>query len=189
VNKKVVLISVVGVLLAIVFECLYFQLIYRGQTNSGSACEVVLVYGGYFNRSVEGLALANKTRVPLFISDSFDDTQEVEKKIGPSRVMITVDHFARTTDQNARHAVGFLKKGNFRKAALVTSWYHMPRALFLTRLYLLGSGIAVQPYFFEPIPPLWWAQSEFWIEIIRFWGSLGRAVLAALGFEKPWFHS
>ena len=50
---------------------------------------------------------------------------------------VTIDHYARTTDQNARNAVRFLEKGNYQRALLVTNWYHMPRDLFLTRLYLL----------------------------------------------------
>jgi hypothetical protein len=92
----------------------------------------------------------------------------------------------------------------------------MPRALFLTRLYLLmenqhptqshkdtkngkflingkgeetsDSGISVEPYFFEPIPKHYWLEPDFWAEIFRFWGSLVRVVLAGVGFEKPVFH-
>jgi uncharacterized SAM-binding protein YcdF (DUF218 family) len=223
--KKILLTLGFCAALALVCECLYFHLIYRDQTNVLPACDAVLVYGGVYNRSVQGLALANRIKAPIFISDSFGGPKDVRKKIGSSRVAITVDHFGMTTDQNARNAVQYLKKGGYRKALLVTDWFHMPRALFLTRLYLLqenphptrnplgphpmgrgedakkdaflingksgettDSGISVEPYFYEPIPQNYWAHPVYWGELIRFWGSLGRVALAAVGFEKPWFH-
>jgi uncharacterized SAM-binding protein YcdF (DUF218 family) len=176
------------VVLAAVFEFVYFQSVYHDQTNNVSACEIVLVYGGRYSRSVAGLALANKMQKPIFFSEGFGGPKDVIQKVGPSKVEITVDHFAMTTDQNARNAVQYLKKGNYRQALLVTSWFHMPRALFLTRLYLLGSGITVQPYYYETIPKNYWLEPDFWGEMFRFWGSLVRVALAAVGFEKPVFH-
>jgi uncharacterized SAM-binding protein YcdF (DUF218 family) len=205
--KKILLTLGLCALSAVASECLYFHLVYRDQTDVLPACDAVLVYGGAYNRSVQGLALANRLKVPVFIAEAFGGPKDVEKKIGPSRVEVTVDHFSVTTDQNARNAVQFLKKGGYRKALLVTSWFHMPRSLFLTRLYLLGAtgnsprssgdakketalgmGFKVEPYFFEPVPENYWAHPVYWGELIRFWGSLGRVALAAVGFEKPWFH-
>src|ERR1700690_4349407 len=188
-KKKILLIIGVWIASSTAIQMLSFGLVYRGKMVPAASCKALLVYGGVMGRSVEGLSLANKAHVPLFISDSFGGPKDFEQKIGLSHVPVTVDHFARTTDQNARNAVKFLKKGNYQKALLVTSWFHMPRALFLTRLYLIGSGITVDPAYFESIPSHYWTNPDFWAEIVRFWGSLGRVALAFFGFQKPWFHS
>lgn len=211
-KKKIISTLVVSALLAIGSECLYFKLVLQVKANGIPPCDAVLVYGGKYSRSVAGLALANKLKAPIFISDAFGGPKDVIQKMGPAQVHqpllrnglvqpslaprfetsvqvpITVDHFAMTTDQNARNAVQFLKKGGYHRALLVTSWFHMPRALFLTRIYLLGSGISVQPFYYEEVPSNVWSQPDFWGELFRFWGSLVRVALAAVGFEKPWFH-
>jgi hypothetical protein len=57
----------------------------------------------------------------------------------------------------------------------------MPRALFLSRVYFWRSGIVVQPYFFEKIPKNVYVLPDYWLELIRFWGSLGRVALASIG--------
>jgi hypothetical protein len=93
--------------------------------------------------------------------------------------------FSRTLDSNA---------------PWVTSRFHQPRALFLTRLYLLANnqnlpqrhgdteksedgvkptpktndgGITVEPYFFEPIPKNYWAEPDFWLEASTLFIRLG----------------
>jgi uncharacterized SAM-binding protein YcdF (DUF218 family) len=180
--KKQILITLgLCAVLAVASEWLYFQLTYHEQATNLNACDAVLVYGGAMNRDVQGLKVANRFNIPLFVSDPFGGPEDFQEKIGPAQVLVTVDHFARTTDQNARNAVEFLKKGNYHHALLVTSWFHQPRALFLTRLYLLGSSIDVEPYFFESVPANYWAQSDFWEEMVKFWGSLGRVALASVG--------
>jgi hypothetical protein len=206
-KKKWFLLMGVLVLFYFAGEWLYFQSIYQTRTNDLSTGDAVLVYGGSLRRDAAGLALANQNKIPIFISDVFGGPKDFQQKIGRSNMPITIDHYARTTDQNARNAVKFLKQGGYQKALLVTSWYHMPRALFLTRFYLLGAfrdspprrqdakedpdrgmGFRVEPYFFEPIPKNYWTQPDFWAEMFRFWGSLGRVALANFGFEKPVFH-
>ena len=89
-----------------------------------------------------------------------------------------------TTDQNARYSAELLKSIGPGKVVLVTSWYHMSRALFMTRLYLLGSGITVDRYSADPRPSNIWSSKLFWAEYFRTWGSLGRAFLAWLGFPR-----
>jgi hypothetical protein len=59
----------------------------------------------------------------------------------------------------------------------------MPRALFLTRIYLWGTDVQVDPYWAEPIPAAWWKIGHFWLEGLKFWGSLIRVVFAAFGWE------
>ncbi len=186
-KKKWLLLFGLLVLFSFGGEWLYFQTIYRTSTTDPSSGDVVLVYGGKLGRSEAGLALANRYHLPLFVSDTYGGPKDFEQKIGVSWGSVVVDHYARTTDQNARNAVRFLKQGGYRKGLLVTSWYHMPRALFLTRYYLMGTSIHVEPYYFD-MTESFVNQPDFWAEIFRFWGSLGRVALALGGFEKPVFH-
>jgi len=180
-KKKILLTIGLCLLLGIGGEGLYFQLTFSDQATGLNACDAVLVYGGSYNRSRQGLTLANRLKLPIFISEAFGGPKDFQRVVGPAQVSISIDHYARTTDQNARNAVQFLKKGNYHHALLVTSWFHQPRALFLTRLYLLESSIDVEPYFFESVPANYWAQSDFWEEMVKFWGSLGRVALASVG--------
>ena len=207
-NKKITLILGLFVLGSIACEWFYFQHIYYQQSVGKPTGDVVLVHGGRMNRSVKGLKLANQLKVPLFVSEVYGGPKDFQQKIGrqpglnvglaqPNRaprqetsvqVPITVDHFAKTTDQNARNAVRFLKNGSYHRALLVTNWYHMPRAVFLTRVYLWGSSIHIEPYYFESVPKNIFVEPDFWAEMFRFWGSLVRVALAEIGFEKPIFH-
>ena len=182
---------IAGVLLAalLIPEFVYFQCAFKGETGPLAPYDVVLVYGGKFSRTPAGLALAQKAGVPVFISEAFGDPNDVQKKAGGVTVPVTVDHFAKTTDQNARNAAKFLKAGGFRRPLLVTSWYHLPRALFLTRLYLGGSGLLVQGHASDSIPPHWWQEPDAWAELAKFWGSVVRVALALFGFEKAWLHT
>ena len=78
---------------------------------------------------------------------------------------------------------GYGRKAPLR-ALLVTSWYHLPRACFLARLYSVGSGIEWDYASAEPKPAGWWKRPEVRSELLRFWGSLGRVALALVGIEN-----
>jgi len=99
-------------------------------------------------------------------------------------VRVIVDGDARTTDGNARFAAGELRRLGAKDAVLVTSWYHLPRAGFLLRLYLLGSGIRVYSLGAEPAPEKPWTSPTLQLEFLKFWGSLGRVALDRLGVEN-----
>ncbi len=102
---------------------------------------------------------------------------------------MTYDPTARTTDQNARNSAAFIRKGGYKRVALVCSWDHGPRALFLARLYLLGSGVQINLYPDEPVPNRYWMTRDFWIQMFRFWGSLGRVGLHLFGIDDWPMHA
>jgi len=87
---------------------------------------------------------------------------------------------ARTTFENAFYSGEIISKNRFRSIILVTSLYHLPRSLFLSKALLLGRGITVQPY----CPPA--DRGKLWVtssgrrlihkEMLRFWGSLSELV-------------
>ena len=101
---------------------------------------------------------------------------------GPAKILL--EGKATTTDQNARFTAPMIRKLPVKNILLVTSWFHMPRALFLTRFYLLGSMVKVYPFSADNPPIGWWKENIFWQEYLKFWGSLGRVILATVNIEK-----
>ena len=62
----------------------------------------------------------------------------------------------------------------FKRISAFPSRYHMPRALFLTRLYLLGTTVKVYPFSSDSPNPQMWNSRVFWREYLKFWGSIYR---------------
>ncbi len=57
-KKKIISTFVICALLAVASEWFYFQLVFHDKTNDITVFDTVLVYGGKYARSVQGLALA-----------------------------------------------------------------------------------------------------------------------------------
>ena len=152
------------------------------------------------------LELAFSREKPLFVSQAPWELPPFPNQPPGKLKSVYVDTFSRTTDANARQAARFIKRGGYKKVVLDVAWFHLPRALFLTRLYLLGSGVEVIPCA-KTLPPglstigpgtpnasasagglstgaaIWWKSRLFHVELFKFWGSLGRVALAAVGLE------
>ncbi len=174
--------GILGTVLAA--EALYFSLTYRSlQPVPPAQFELVLKYTDSGSLKF-ALALAESSHKPIFISRAPWEGTLVYRKI-PKSLKVTIDSSGRTTDANARHSAAFIRANGFKRVLLVTAWFHEPRALFLTRFYLGGSGVSVTACSSEPVPAGWWRRGEFWAEIFKFWGSLGRVILASapLGWE------
>ena len=148
-------------------------------------CDVVVVYGGEARRFPAALRLAQSLRKPLYMTGAPDEAAAARKQIPEGFNQATLDGTTLTTDQNARRAAAFIRSGGYKRAVLVTSWFHEPRALFLTRLYLWGTGVQVEPDPVSPVPSGWWREGLFWIETAKFWGSLGRVLLHSIGLGPP----
>ena len=99
------------------------------------------------------------------------------------KARVFIEGRALTTDQNARYAAEVLKRLPARKVVLVTSWWHMSRALLMTRLYLAGSGFTLYRYPSDSRPSNVWTSKLFWKEYAKTYGSLGRAFLAWLDHQ------
>ncbi len=129
------------------------------------------------------LDLALSQRKPLYISISPPERNPLFLNSILGLKNVYVESNANTTDQNARYAAKFIRRGNYKNVVLDVGWFHVPRALFLTKLYLLGSGVKVIPCAKVSAPFAWWTRPLFWVELLKFWGSIGRVVLAFWGWE------
>lgn len=170
-----------GVILAV--QVFYYAAVYRSfSAQPPGPFDLVLKYTDSGSLRF-ALDLAVRFHRPLFISKTDWDPVPFHGRLPPGHPPVYVDDRGKTTDSNARFSAPFIRSHGFKRVLLVTAWYHEPRSLFLTRLYLLGSGVSVAVFPSEPLPPDWWRRRVFWVELGKFWGSLGRAFLAAGGWE------
>ncbi len=165
-------------------EAIYFFIVFNTKYDMPIHMDLVLVYSGYDDRVgfVHNWSEENKSVQFLFSGYPFS-REELEKHLSLGERML-VEERANTTDQNARYSSPLIKKTGVKNVVLALPWYHLPRALILTRFYLWGSGVSVQPYATTPIPEGWWLNSLFWREIVKFWGSWGRVFLSGFGVEN-----
>jgi hypothetical protein len=160
----------------------FLSLILTTGTDPGEDFDLVIAYSELTTMR-PALDLALFRRKPIYISQGAWEANPFPHLPKADQALVHIDSSAATTDQNARHAAAFIRRGGYKKVALDVEWYHMPRALFLTRLYLMGSGVKVIPCVKTPLPAQWWEMRLFHIEFYKFWGSIFRVILAFLGWE------
>jgi uncharacterized SAM-binding protein YcdF (DUF218 family) len=177
--------AMIPVLVLVIFlaEVFYYDQVYsRTSAQFPEGYDLVLLYGGS-GRVDHAMDLAEKARTPLYISGDDYETREA-LEVMPKGFPIVSDPRANTTDQNARYSIPYILQKGYRRVVLVTPWMHLPRALFLTRFYLIGSDVSIIPYADEPAPRNWWDYKEAWVQLFKFWGSLGRIILHWVGINN-----
>lgn len=97
------------------------------------------------------LALYRRTHLPVLISGGTGSTvagnealtarAELERLGVPER-KIFIDPFSHTTYENARDSAALMRRHHWRRAILIVSAFHAPRAVYDFRLL----GVAVQPF-------------------------------------------
>ncbi len=171
----------------LLIQFIYYVHVIQEPSILPSETDMVLVYSVDPIRIPAGINLARQYHASYFmVSDKgLHDLQNEIKKYGkPGTAQIFLEGEATTTDQNARFSAPMIRSLPVKTVILVTSWAHMPRALFLTRNYLFGSPVKVYPFPADSTPPGWWRENVFWQEYVKFWGSLGRVILATVGIQN-----
>jgi uncharacterized SAM-binding protein YcdF (DUF218 family) len=157
------------------------------QCQDKPSADAVVVFSGDDGRIRAGVRLARESGAKyLLVSREQKKLVEgiVREEGGLPGVMLFIDDsFATSTDGNARYAAPLLKDLSVQDAALVTSWFHMPRSLFLLKLYLGTSSIRVYPYAYGVIPDQPWESPLLQVECFKFWGSILRVALHAVGVD------
>ncbi len=174
-----------------IFLLLFVQWFYSFKTIADKAAvpqknDVVLVFSNDPVRVPTGIRLAAKSKAAyLMVTDKglTDFRTEIQQYGRPGGAKIILEGQAETTDQNARFTSEIIKKLPVQNVVLVTSWFHMPRALFLTRLYLLSTSIKVYPFPADDPPKGWLWSRAFWYEYVKLWGSLLRIGLSWVGVD------
>jgi uncharacterized SAM-binding protein YcdF (DUF218 family) len=179
----------VALLVVALIQLLYFSsVIVAGTMPCTIRADAILVYDGDPARIPAAMLEAREIQCPrVVISSNQIGLIRRLRKQGPVayRGSVTIVPGASTTVENARFSVpvvkGVLVGSPGKRVLLMTSWYHLPRAYFLTRLYSFGSGITWDYVSTEPVPVGWWKRQDFRAEFPKFWGSLVRVGLAAVG--------
>lgn len=176
------LLTVVG--LVLIVQVSYFTGVYESLTNAMPPADMIVIYSGQEDRMIYITDWATQNPKSLFLFSGFNISPEAMEKFFRLGGRMLVEDKARTTDQNARYCAPIIKQSGVHSVVLALPWYHLPRALFLTRYYLRDSGVMVHAFASDPLPKQWWLDRSFYFEIIKFWGSLVRIGLSRIGIEK-----
>ncbi|HTC22621.1 MAG TPA: YdcF family protein [bacterium] len=161
----------------------YFDSCQRLQPSDTDPAQAVVVFAGGPERLDKGVEIANRHKADYFIisNGNLDDVKfEILKAGGLSKAHLWVNQQASTTDGDARYAAALLKRFKIQRAILVTSWFHLPRSIFLLKLYTAFSGITIIPLSVDQAPDDPWDQRMYQLEFVKLWGSLGRVALHAV---------
>lgn len=174
------------VLSVLLVQALVFAILIRSSLprEQAGGRDLLVVFGGDDGRVREALLLESRFHYRyMIVSDS--SPRQVEayfRAYGrPRRARVLYEPLARTTDQNARYVSGLIRRHQIRSVLLVTSWFHVPRALLLLKGYLLGQGVRISAHASDsPSPRSWILRGHFRQELVKFWGSLWRAARAEI---------
>ena len=105
-----------------------------------------------FNRLFEGFKLYKKYHIPVILSGGYATStfsvarimRNVLLEMGVKKSYVITEDKSNDTYQNALYVLKICERRNFRRVILVTSAYHMPRAMFLFDNY--KGGIRIIPY-------------------------------------------
>ncbi|MHB1657596.1 MAG: YdcF family protein [Burkholderiales bacterium] len=114
----------------------------------------VMLDGDSLNRLVGGFILYRKLHIPIIFSGGYSTStvatsiiaRKILLKMGVGRSDIITDDKSNDTAQNALDTEAICKKHKFTKIILVTSAYHMKRAVFLFRRTGTAAGLKIIPY-------------------------------------------
>ncbi len=163
-------------------QALYYASVFANLPTVIPPADMILIYSGPDDRT-EILRDWGDKPSPLFLLSGQDYTAwKLQRELKSGRPML-VEDWARTTDQNARYCAPIVLKKGVKQVVLALPWYHLPRAMFLTRVYLRGTGVTVAPYATVAVPSGWYLRPIFWIEMVKFWGSLMRVGLSHFGVQ------
>ncbi len=141
------------------------------------AADLVVVFPGDQHRQATGLAAVKAGLAPalMVISTPAPALQELLRKNHiPATIQALPGGRSRSTFEDVYHTAETIRANQFDSVIVVTSSYHLPRALTLLRLYLTltGANVRIQglPVSETHRPTL--QPQQHYNEVVKFWGSL-----------------
>jgi len=160
--------------LVLVLQCLWFAYAWNLPQPELRAA-LLAVYGGKPERyeSAWDVERRGTFQAMVFSDASPGFVSEMVLKNGPPRhARLLLEPRARTTAQNARYVAALIGSNRLHSVLVLTSWWHVPRALLLTRLASGGTGVKVTAMACDGGPQRQWNDPDVWLEFFRMWGSL-----------------
>ncbi len=157
--------------------------------------DMVVVFPGGSERIQSGIEIVKGGAAPDFmvVNGTVESLRPILQENGmPESIQVFPGGKSRSTFEDAFQAVKTIKENQLRSVILVTSSYHLPRALFLLKTYLSISGQDdVQVQYYPVIQPLRFDKKVelYSNEAIKFWGSIiemtGQYVTGQLLLDAP----
>lgn len=155
-------------------EIAWFAYVFH-QPQPTLQADMLAVYGGDQGRYDMGWSTERRGHFKyLVFSDmSAEFVAQMEGIKGrPRFAQLLLEPKARATTQNARYVARLIVSHGCHSVLVVTSWWHLPRALLLTHLALLGRGVYITGLASDIPPDQIWENPSVWWELLRLWGSL-----------------
>jgi uncharacterized SAM-binding protein YcdF (DUF218 family) len=176
----------VGLILCVIgVQATYFLWIVHSAPTLTKA-DLIVVLPGEPERMVEAQALAAAglaDHLLLINENELALSSSQQESLRPQFGYLVADSKSRSTFEDifvARQAIG---KHSFRSVILVTSAYHLPRALFLLKTYFLAKSMRVNLQYYPVATPKEAGLARkirvYGNEMIKFWGS-GVEMLACM---------
>ena len=132
---------------------MFIRIAYADNSALSAKYDAVVVLTGGFGRVNKGIELIrNKKADVLFISGvNKAVTADYVKNVNglDGKVNLYLGYLARNTYENAAEVASFVKENNIRNMVLVTSAYHIPRALYEFKVLNLDVNVALFRVFAE----------------------------------------
>lgn len=135
--------------------------------------DLIVVFPGDSQRIGAGIQLIKEGLSNNFMVIGLTENslrQIVSKNDGPATAIILPGGKSRSTFEDTHQTVKTVKAHNMQSIIVVTSSYHLPRALFLLKLHLKISGSNAEVQGFATVKEH--NIKQYNKEIIKFWGSL-----------------
>lgn len=161
--KKIFLFSALGILVLWTLGLIIFGYsINHFTTDQSTHTDAIVVLTGGRNRIPEAVRLLNlKLSNHLFISGVDKDTSlrniiHTQKLFPHPDSVIEIGHNATDTIGNAEETLNWSKTHNISSLRLVTSNYHLSRALIEFKHFMPQTTIVAHPAFSDHIEKKWW---------------------------------
>jgi uncharacterized SAM-binding protein YcdF (DUF218 family) len=170
---------------ALLFFCLFcifamiqisFAIYYSHRTAKPEPAELVVVFPGDSMRFNSGIELIKDGLAPRFMVVNTTDIhlREILQMNGAPEAIGTLDGgISRSTFEDVYQTAKMIEENQLDSVIVVTSGYHMPRALFLLKVYLTISGQEVHIQSFPVKEEKGFRENlmQYSNEAIKLWGS------------------
>lgn len=194
---KFLIIPIGIILLVALLQAGYFIKLTKGNTPIRKA-DLIVVFPGDPERIAAGHTLAKAGYAPNLSVVNWSQAQfqkQMQRYGDLPAIQLITGGKSRSTFEDVYNAKQIISQHNYHSIVLVTSSYHLPRALFLLKTSLLGSGLKVDVQHY-PVAMREKLNSPkaiklFCNEIIKLWGStaemVGCRITDSLLLDSPGF--